>query len=315
MFSVLYNILVLFYKVIIFLLFKGYCDKNLNKYYISYPMDSRYIVCISQECKTYKQYQKISFFCAHEYNDMNRNSYHSSKYIVKPGDTLFYISWISGKDYIYLARINNIKNVNQLKVGQILKLYSVNKVYLNSEKLLTAIFSSINNCNLIVKRMIVLLKKKFLFFYTYRYSIFDISGREHNMIHCHNVPPINMYNSWMWPTCGKVIDTFSESEGGNKGIDISGKFGQPILAATSGKVVYVGNVLQGYGNLIIIEHDNDYLSAYAHNDMILVSEQQAVRMGDKIATMGNSGTNKIKLHFAIKHKGKSVNPLHYLSKN
>ncbi|WP_420021771.1 peptidoglycan DD-metalloendopeptidase family protein [Candidatus Blochmanniella pennsylvanica] len=118
--------------------------------------------------------------------------------------------------------------------------------------------------------------------------------------------------NWYWPTNGIIINTFSDSERGNKGIDISGALGQPILATANGKVVYIGNTLKGYGNLIIIKHDNNYLSAYAHNDMILVNEQQTVKMGDKIATMGNSGTNEVKLHFEIRYKGKSVDPLFYL---
>lgn len=87
--------------------------------------------------------------------------------------------------------------------------------------------------------------------------------------------------SWRWPTDGKVIDSFSASEGGNKGIDIAGSRGQPITATASGRVVYAGNALRGYGNLIIIKHNDDYLSAYAHNDTMLVREQQDVTAGQK----------------------------------
>lgn len=122
----------------------------------------------------------------------------------------------------------------------------------------------------------------------------------------------NTKGGWRWPTEGKVIENFSAAEGGNKGIDISGSRGQPVVAASSGRVVYAGNALRGYGNLIIIKHNDDYLSAYAHNDTMLVQEQQEVAAGQKIATMGSSGSSSVRLHFEIRYKGKSVNPLQYL---
>jgi len=97
-----------------------------------------------------------------------------------------------------------------------------------------------------------------------------------------------------------------------KGIDISGSRGQSVKAAASGRVVYAGNALRGYGNLIIIKHNDDFLSAYAHNDKILVTDQQEVKAGQEIAKMGSSGTNTVKLHFEIRYKGKSVDPIRYL---
>ncbi|MGM3174736.1 murein hydrolase activator NlpD [Dickeya lacustris] len=117
---------------------------------------------------------------------------------------------------------------------------------------------------------------------------------------------------WRWPTDGKVIDSFSASEGGNKGIDIAGSRGQSVIATASGRVVYSGNALRGYGNLIIIKHNDDYLSAYAHNETMLVREQQEVKAGQQIATMGSTGTSSVRLHFEIRYKGKSVNPLRFL---
>ncbi|MCS6040236.1 murein hydrolase activator NlpD [Klebsiella pneumoniae subsp. pneumoniae] len=119
-------------------------------------------------------------------------------------------------------------------------------------------------------------------------------------------------SAWRWPTDGKVIENFSGAEGGNKGIDIAGSKGQAIVATADGRVVYAGNALRGYGNLIIIKHNDDYLSAYAHNDTMLVREQQEVKAGQKIATMGSTGTSSTRLHFEIRYKGKSVNPLQYL---
>lgn len=118
--------------------------------------------------------------------------------------------------------------------------------------------------------------------------------------------------SWSWPVSGKVIEKFSSTELGNKGVDIAGRRGSNIAASADGKVVYAGNALRGYGNLIIIKHNDDFLSAYAHNDRIFVREQQSVSKGQKIASMGSSGTNTVRLHFEIRYKGKSVDPLRYL---
>lgn len=119
---------------------------------------------------------------------------------------------------------------------------------------------------------------------------------------------------WSWPTKGKVIATFNE--GANiKGVDISGKSGQPVLAAAAGKVVYSGNGLRGYGKLVIIKHNKTYLSAYAHNSQILVKEGQNVSKGQRIAEMGNSDADQVKLHFEIRRLGKPVDPLKLLPGN
>ena len=112
-----------------------------------------------------------------------------------------------------------------------------------------------------------------------------------------------------WPAKGKVIAEFSET---NKGIDIAGKVGEPVLAASDGKVVYAGNSLRGYGNLVIVKHDNTYLTAYAHNSKLLVKEGDSVRKGQKIAEMGDTDANAIKLHFELRVNGKPVNPTPYL---
>jgi lipoprotein NlpD len=112
-----------------------------------------------------------------------------------------------------------------------------------------------------------------------------------------------------WPVKGKVIGEFNET---NKGIDIAGKVGEPVLAASDGKVVYAGNSLRGYGNLVIVKHDNTYLTAYAHNSKLLVKEGDTVRKGQKIAEMGDTDTNTPKLHFELRVNGKPVNPTPYL---
>lgn len=116
--------------------------------------------------------------------------------------------------------------------------------------------------------------------------------------------------SWVWPAQGSVVASFSDS--GNKGVDIGGKAGDPVLAVDDGKVVYSGSSLRAYGNLVIIKHDAVLLTAYANNKSLLVKEGQVVKKGQKIAEMGNSGTDKVKLHFEVRRQGKPVDPLKYL---
>lgn len=118
---------------------------------------------------------------------------------------------------------------------------------------------------------------------------------------------------WAWPTQGKITGNFNESS--NKGIDIAGITGQPINAAAPGKVIYTGSDLRGYGKLVIVKHNKTYLSVYAHNSKILVKEGQAVQGGQKIAEMGNTDSNTVKLHFEIRRQGKSVDPAKYLAQN
>jgi lipoprotein NlpD len=110
---------------------------------------------------------------------------------------------------------------------------------------------------------------------------------------------------WMWPVKGKLLAPFTEA---SKGVDIAGRKGAAVLAAASGRVVYAGAGLRGYGKLVIIKHSNTWLSAYAHNDNILVKEQQDVRKGQKIAEMGQSDADQVKLHFEVRREGKPVDP-------
>ncbi|WP_394808875.1 peptidoglycan DD-metalloendopeptidase family protein [Nitrosomonas sp.] len=114
---------------------------------------------------------------------------------------------------------------------------------------------------------------------------------------------------WIWPTTGKLLSSFSKN---SKGVKILGQAGQPVLASAAGEVVYSGHGLRGYGNLIIIKHDNTFLSAYAHNSKLLVKEGEVVAKGQKIAEMGNTDTDTIQLHFEIRKHGKPVDPLEYL---
>ncbi|GAB4215309.1 MAG: peptidoglycan DD-metalloendopeptidase family protein [Rhodoferax sp.] len=115
---------------------------------------------------------------------------------------------------------------------------------------------------------------------------------------------------WIWPAAGPVLAGFNEVK--NKGVDIGGSAGDAVVAAADGRVVYVGAGLRGYGNLIILKHNNVYLTAYAHNQKLLVKEDQNVKKGQKIAEMGSSDADRVKLHFEVRKQGKPVDPAHYL---
>jgi lipoprotein NlpD len=115
---------------------------------------------------------------------------------------------------------------------------------------------------------------------------------------------------WIWPSEGKVIANFDDNKG--KGIDIAGKAGQDVVAAAAGTVMYAGSAIKGLGNLIVIRHSDNMSSVYAHNRVILVKEKQIISKGQKIAEMGNSDSDVVKLHFEIRQQGKSVDPAKYL---
>lgn len=116
--------------------------------------------------------------------------------------------------------------------------------------------------------------------------------------------------AWIWPARGTTLAGFDELK--NKGVDIAGRAGDPVLAAADGRVVYAGSGLRGYGNLVILKHNNTYLTAYAHNQSLLVKEDQTVKQGQKIAEMGSTDADRVKLHFEIRRQGKPVDPARYL---
>lgn len=263
------------------------------------------------------------------YNSIPKGSYNGSTYKVKRGDTLFYIAWITGNDFRDLAARNNIAEPYGLEVGQSIQINNVSQTASSGGMLATtdatrggvpkAPSSGMMQGTVVASQP------------TTTYSESSSKPNVGKMLPTAGVvttttAPVTApstvvatttnnggpVSSWRWPTDGKIIDNFSASEGGNKGIDIAGSRGQAVLATASGRVVYAGNALRGYGNLIIIKHNDDYLSAYAHNDSMLVREQQEVQAGQKIATMGSTGTSSVRLHFEIRYKGKSVNPLRYL---
>ncbi len=118
--------------------------------------------------------------------------------------------------------------------------------------------------------------------------------------------------TWQWPAVGKVIQKYSSVLGGNAGINIAGRLGSPVRAALSGEVVYSGDGVRGYGNLIIIKHSRHYLSAYAYNQRLLVNLGQKVHTGQPIGTMGSDAAGQVMLHFEIRYDGRPVDPLRFL---
>jgi lipoprotein NlpD len=126
------------------------------------------------------------------------------------------------------------------------------------------------------------------------------------------ITPQRSAAGWVWPSQGALIGRFSSNGSLNKGIDIAGELGQPVSAAFDGSVVYAGSGLRGYGELVIIKHNDTYVSAYGHNRRLLVQEGQRVKAGQTIAEMGSTGADRVKLHFEIRRQGKPVDPLQYL---
>ncbi|MBS0849500.1 murein hydrolase activator NlpD [Citrobacter sp. JGM124] len=265
-----------------------------------------------------------------QYGNIPKGSYAGGNtYSVKRGDTLFYIAWITGNDFRDLAQRNNISAPYNLEVGQTLHVVNSSGVPITGGNAITAADSreqqaikpSVqNNSTAVASRTTITYSEDSGEDKTNTLSSGNgslnrpvtapaVSNTEPTVSSTSNSAPIS---SWRWPTEGKVIETFAATEGGNKGIDIAGSSGQAIVATAPGRVVYAGNALRGYGNLIIIKHNDDYLSAYAHNDKMLVREQEDIKAGQKIATMGSTGTSSTRLHFEIRYKGKSVNPLRYL---
>jgi len=224
-----------------------------------------------------------------------RNSIKATEYIVRKGETLYSIAWRSGIDIRDIATFNNIVPPYDIFPGQKLKLK--NKLEASVKNKLPKSKGFIDNPK-VVKKPIAQRKNQ-----AYGEIVVDKEVDKNQKV-----------RKWVWPTKGKIITHFSSKQQLSKGIDIAGKKGQTILSTADGQVVYAGDALSGYGKLIIVKHNDDYLSAYAHNDRILVKEQQMVKAGEKIAKMGSTDTDRVMLHFEIRFRGKSVNPMKYLSR-
>jgi lipoprotein NlpD len=227
------------------------------------------------------------------------------KYRVSKGETLYSISWRYGYDHREVAAWNNIKPPYEIYPGQQLLIIAPYQRHAKARRN-TPVTSTSNDTRPgkpLTKPAVVARSTP------PRPQAAEKGRRVEKTSNRHKKKVI----AWRWPTNGVIVSGFRPSKG-KKGLDIRGKIGQRIYAAADGNVVYSGSGLIGYGNLIIIKHDDTYLSAYGHNRRLLVKEGAKVKQGQKIAEMGDSGKEGVILHFEIRRDGKPVNPVAYLPK-
>lgn len=223
-------------------------------------------------------------------------------YTVKPGETLIRIGLETGQSHKDIARWNALENPNRIEVGQVLRVLppvadtGVVTKPVSSGVVAAAPLSS-GAASAPAK---------------------GASAPASAPVAAASVPSASSVANgngdddlnWIWPAGGATLTAFDDTK--NKGVDIGGAAGDAVLAAADGRVVYAGASLRGYGNMIILKHNNTYLTAYAHNQALLVKEEQTVKKGQKIAEMGNTDADRVKLHFELRRYGKPVDPLKYL---
>ena len=219
-------------------------------------------------------------------------------HFVEPGETLYSISWAYGHDYREVAQWNNIPPPYVVKRGQRLRVAAFNRMERTGESPKKPIRNKVE-------------------------LVPEIGGKDRKPVAdtkaSKNPAPVVSAASrseelvWKWPVKGgKIIETFDAGNPARQGVDVQGNSGEPVYSAEAGRVVYSGGGLKHYGQLIIVKHNETFLSAYAHNKRLLVKEGDVLKSGQRIAEMGNTGTNTTKLHFEIRRDGKPVNPLSYL---
>lgn len=216
-------------------------------------------------------------------------------YAVRPGDTLIRIALDHGQSSKDIARWSNVDNPNRIEVGQVLRV-------------VPPVVSTLAMANGVVTKPVTVASATPLATPPATAASADKPAAVSGPAPAAGVGEDEI--NWIWPTHGVVLTGFDEVK--NKGLDIGGSAGDPVLAAADGRVVYVGAGLRGYGNLIILKHNNTYLTAYAHNQTLLIKEDQSVRKGQKIAEMGSSDADRVKLHFEVRRQGKPVDPAKYL---
>jgi lipoprotein NlpD len=224
----------------------------------------------------------------YDYSSSNRtlpNAKYGSIYTVKRGDTLYSIGWAIKQDYRNVARWNGIKAPYIISSGQRLRMYPPKQKSTTKSKASYKKPAS---------------------------SSSKATKKSKSKTSYKSKPPQGKVKRWRWPTVSRKVASRFQPSVGRDGIDIAGKFGDAVYSTADGQVVYAGSGLRGYGKLIIIKHNKTYLSAYAHNDTILVAEGQNIKAGKKIGRMGSSGKGGARLHFEIRKNGKPVNPASYL---
>ena len=216
-------------------------------------------------------------------------------YMVKPGDTLIRIALESGQGHRDIARWNALDNPNKIEIGQVLRVVPpVSEESVVAKPVATAKVSSTPLQSQSAAKT----------------EPAPAAAAPAAVPEAHAKSSEDDV-SFAWPAKGAIVGAFDESKN-RKGVDIGGAAGDPVLASAEGKVVYAGAGLRGYGNLIILKHNNTFLTAYAHNQSLLVKEDQTVKKGQKIAEMGNSDADSVKLHFEVRKLGKPVDPAQYL---
>ena len=219
-------------------------------------------------------------------------------YTVKPGDTVMQIGRNSNQNWRDIVKWNNLESANQIEVGQVLRVAPLDS-------------------NGVIKPSVIAAPA------AVSPAAPSAAGAPLSPLPpvtpLSPLPPLPPATSptaseedipWMWPSSGALIAGYDEVK--SKGLKIAGKLGDPVYASADGRVVYAGSGLRGYGNLVILKHNETYLTAYAHNQTLLVKEDQTVRKGQRIADMGSSDADKVMLHFEVRRNGKPVDPAKYL---
>ncbi len=204
------------------------------------------------------------------------------QHVVRKGETLYSIAWAYGLDYRTVAARNGIRPPYTIYPGQKLLIRKPASPSQNAKPITTPTTST--------KAMKPASRAP------------KSAGQK----------PLKTVSRWQWPVRGRIINRFKAGDPRRQGIDIAGRAGTPVRAAAAGKVVYSGNGLRGYGNLVIIKHNDIWFSAYAHNQHIRVRENEVVKAGQHIADMGRTGADRVMLHFEIRRNGRPVDPLRYL---
>ena len=205
------------------------------------------------------------------------------EHVVERGETLFSIAWQQGEDYREVAKWNGIRRPYTIYPGQRIRLVAPASRAAKAVRVDDDTDDS---------------------------PPVKTSPKKTKPIPVRSDLPVQ----WRWPVEGPLLSTFSSTDVSRRGIDIGGKSGQAVFAAAGGYVVYAGSGLRGYGNLVIVKHNETFYSAYAHNQLVVVKENEKVKSGQHIADMGKTGTDRVMLHFEIRKDGKPIDPLRYLPK-
>lgn len=243
-------------------------------------------------------------FAHHESNALFFSSQPAKGYyIVHSGDTLYSVAFRHGMDYRVLARKNHLQSPYAVKVGQKLWIGRARHAPLSPE-IAPGSSGGLQGTTDASNTFMVIHPEQ--------------TGENDTNVANNNNPQFIVDNAlgsrqgaWRWPTEGKIVSRFAPANG-QKGVNIVNQAGTPIFATAPGSVVYVGQGLEGYGKLIMIKHNSEYLSAYAHNAQVFVREGEHVNAGEKIATMGDTGTSRVMLHFEIRKAGRPIDPLRLL---